>query len=74
MLTIARPLFPVGNHGWTEPGERLLVAAKPEDKVLLPPPGRRISLDPLDAELPQARWWPDTPWRTAEEAPIVSNQ
>ena len=63
----------MGNHGWTEPGERLLVKTKPEDKLLLPKPGERISLSPMDETLPQIAWWPKTPWRTAEEAPIKSN-
>ncbi len=74
MLPVHWSTFVMGNHGWTEPGERLLAAANPEDKLLLPTPGQRISLNPLEAELPQTRWWPDTPWRTAEEAPIVSHQ
>jgi L-ascorbate metabolism protein UlaG (beta-lactamase superfamily) len=74
MLPVHWSTFVMGNHSWTEPGERLLAAANPKDKLLLPKPGQRISLNPLDAELPQTRWWPDTPWRTAEEAPIVSHQ
>ena len=74
MLPVHWSTFVMGNHSWTEPGERLLAAANPEDHLILPTPGQRISLNPSDAELPQTRWWPDTPWRTAEEAPIVSHQ
>lgn len=74
MLPVHWSAFVMGNHGWTEPAERLLVKAKPEDKLLLPKPGERISLSPMAETVPQAPWWPKTPWRTAEEAPIQSNQ
>ena len=61
----------MGNHGWTEPGERLLAAATSSDGLVLPRPGRRLVFND-DADLPHAGWWPATPWRTAHQAQIVS--
>jgi hypothetical protein len=52
------------------PVERLLVAAsRAGARVAIPKPGERI----VPATPPRvARWWPDVPWRTAEQAPVVS--
>ena len=74
MLPVHWSTFVMGNHGWTEPGERLLAAATPADRLLLPKPGQRLQLEPIDAELPKERWWPSAPWRTSEQAPIQSSQ
>ena len=73
MLPVHWSAFVMGNHGWTEPAERLLVAATPEDNLLLPKPGERVSLMSQNDKLPQERWWPQESWRTAEQAPIKSN-
>ena len=63
--------FDLAMHAWTEPVERLLVAAeKAGVRVAVPRPGE--SIEP--ANPPQAaRWWPSIPWQTAEEAPVVSS-
>jgi L-ascorbate metabolism protein UlaG (beta-lactamase superfamily) len=72
LLPVHWATFVMGNHGWVEPGERLLAAARPEDGLLLPAPGQRLDLT-ID-DLTPRRWWPDAPWRTAAQAPIHSSK
>jgi L-ascorbate metabolism protein UlaG (beta-lactamase superfamily) len=71
LLPIHWGLFNLSTHAWTEPMERVLVAA--EDRgvtVLGPRPGE--SVEP--SHPPELRrWWPDLPWRTAEAYPVVSS-
>ena len=63
--------FDLAMHSWTEPVERLLVAAeKAGVPVAVPRPGE--SLEPA-APTQLTRWWPQVPWQTAEEAPVVSS-
>ncbi|MEL6615774.1 MAG: MBL fold metallo-hydrolase, partial [Bacteroidota bacterium] len=71
LLPVHWGTFNLALHGWTEPAERVLVAAQEAGLPLaLPKPGE--SIDPGDP--PEAvRWWPELPWQTAEEAPIVSS-
>ena len=71
LLPVHWSAFVMGNHSWTEPGERLLAAATPKDGLVLPRPGQRLVFDDV-ADLPRARWWPVSPWRSAKDAPIVS--
>jgi len=62
--------FHLALHGWTEPVERLLVAARAAGvAVAAPRPGQR--LDPARPPAPE-RWWPDAPWDTAAESPVRS--
>lgn len=63
--------FDLSTHGWTEPVERLLAEVdRTGIPVVVPRPGQ--SVEP--AEPPEVeRWWPDLPWRTAEEYPVVSS-
>ena len=65
-------LFRLAPHGWTEPVERVLAAARCTDTpVLTPRPGRSIeptALRPGDSE----RWWPAARWATAAQKPIVA--
>ncbi len=63
--------FDLALHGWTEPIERLLVAAKKAGvAVAVPQPGG--SVEPGNP--PEINpWWPTIPWQSAEEAPIVSS-
>jgi len=72
MLPVHWGLFNVALHGWTEPVERLLVAAESaQAHVVVPKPGQ--SFEP--AEPPTVdRWWPDLPWRAAEDYPIVATK
>ncbi|MCF8033504.1 MAG: MBL fold metallo-hydrolase [Desulfarculaceae bacterium] len=62
--------FNLAMHSWTEPVERLLAAAaKAGVAVVVPRPGQ--SVEPADPPQP-VRWWPALPWRSAEEALLVS--
>jgi L-ascorbate metabolism protein UlaG (beta-lactamase superfamily) len=71
MLPVHWGLFALASHGWTEPIERALTAARDAGAVVLSPrPGQ--SVEPT-VERPQERWWPTLPWRTAAEYPIVAD-
>ena len=71
LLPVHWATFDLALHGWTEPVERLLVAAdKLGVAVVVPRPGQ--SVEP--ASPPQlVRWWPQLPWQTAAEHPIISS-
>jgi len=72
MLPIHWGLFTLAYHGWTEPAERALAAADSAGvKLILPKPGQ--SIEPAAAPA-RERWWPDLPWATAAQHPIVSTQ
>ncbi len=83
-LPIHWGLFNLSTHGWTEPIERALVAAESKGVVLLAPkPGETIDIgkagvprseNRADPATGVQRWWPDLPWRTATEYPLVSSQ
>lgn len=63
--------FDLAFHAWTEPVERLLVeAGRRQVPVVVPRPGR--SFEPAEPPMVE-RWWPDVPWQSAEEHPIVSS-
>ena len=72
LLPVHWGLFNLAYHGWTEPAERVLVAAsKAGVNVAILMPGQ--SIEP--GALPRlTRWWPVVPWKTAEEDPIVASQ
>jgi L-ascorbate metabolism protein UlaG (beta-lactamase superfamily) len=71
MLPVHWGLFTLASHGWTEPIERVLVAARDAGAVVISPrPGQ--SVEPT-AERPQEHWWPTLPWRTGAENPIVAH-
>ena len=65
-------LFRLAPHGWTEPVERVLAAARCTDlPVITPRPGQTIeptALRPGDS----TRWWPAAHWSTASQTPIVA--
>ncbi|MFH2008743.1 MAG: MBL fold metallo-hydrolase [bacterium] len=64
--------FSLAPHGWTEPAERLWAAARRHRvAVAIPRPGQ--SVDPT-APPAVTRWWPNNPWQTAAEAPVVSSR
>ena len=72
LLPIHWGLFDLSSHGWTEPIERVVVAAQAAGiTIVSPKPGG--SFEPANPP-PITRWWPDLPWRTAQEAPIVSTK
>ncbi|GAB5536511.1 MAG: MBL fold metallo-hydrolase [Rubricoccaceae bacterium] len=62
-------MFDLAMHGWTEPAERIRVAAAARGiPVALPRPGESVTPD----SYPSDRWWPERPWQTAVEAPANS--
>jgi L-ascorbate metabolism protein UlaG (beta-lactamase superfamily) len=70
MLPVHWGLFDLALHGWTEPIERVLAAARAEGvRVIAPRPGELAEPSTFGAP---ARWWPDLPWRSATEAPVRS--
>ena len=72
MIPVHWGLIRLADHGWTEPPERVLAAAKCQGVgVLIPHPGE--SVEP--AEHPQiAPWWPHLPWRSQDLDPILSTK
>ena len=71
MIPVHWATFDLAMHSWVEPAERLLVAAKAANVPLsIPKPGQ--SLEPSNPP-PPGRWWPELPWQTVEEHPIVSS-
>lgn len=69
-LPIHWGLWSLAAHGWTEPAERVLAAAAKDGvRVAIPRPGESIEPAALP---PFVKWWPDLPWRTGEQDPIVS--
>jgi L-ascorbate metabolism protein UlaG (beta-lactamase superfamily) len=66
-------LFDLALHGWTEPVERVLVAARKYGvQVVTPAPGGSVEPAALAPGFDPSRWWPDVPWKTALEEPCVS--
>lgn len=71
MLPVHWGLFDLAIHGWTEPIERVLVAAQAAGvRVAAPRPGGRV--EPAQPD-PVKQWWPALPWLTATEAPVRSS-
>jgi hypothetical protein len=65
-------LFDLALHGWTEPVERVAVAARAAGvRLVTPRPGAsvRFASDTASSE----RWWPDVPWTPAAAAPVISS-
>jgi L-ascorbate metabolism protein UlaG (beta-lactamase superfamily) len=70
LLPVHWGLFNLSTHGWTEPAERVLAAAERRGvRVVLPRPGE--SFEPATAPAAE-RWWPEIPWKSAAQRPIVS--
>lgn len=71
MMPVHWGTFDLALHAWTEPAERLLVAAEAAGvPVVIPRPGQ--SVEPSHpTEL--VRWWPDVPWQTSQQHAIVSS-
>ena len=69
-LPIHWGMWDLATHNWTEPIERTIVAAEAARvPYVTPRPGG--SFEP-EAGLANERWWPEVPWKTAAEYPIVS--
>jgi L-ascorbate metabolism protein UlaG (beta-lactamase superfamily) len=72
LLPVHWGLFTLALHGWTEPIERVLAAAGERGQaVLVPRPGE--SIEP-EASPGLSRWWPELPWQTAAQHPIISTK
>ena len=70
MLPVHWGLFNLAMHGWTEPIERVLVAAAAKGvTVAAPRPGASFEPEQVPAVEP---WWPDVPWRGEAQYPIVA--
>ena len=71
MMPVHWGTFDLALHAWTEPVERLLVAAERAAVPLaIPRPGQ--SIEPSQPP-PLERWWPDVPWQTVEQHPVFSS-
>ncbi|MDJ0762899.1 MAG: MBL fold metallo-hydrolase [Myxococcota bacterium] len=71
MIPVHWGTFDLALHAWTEPAERVIVAAAEQAVPLaIPRPGE--SVEP-SKPLPLLRWWPSIPWQTAEQHPVVSS-
>ncbi|MDB4965456.1 MAG: hypothetical protein JWN44_1145 [Myxococcales bacterium] len=72
LLPIHWGLLTLAFHGWTEPIERAAVAAKQAGVMILTPrPGQPVE---PDAPPSPERWWPEVPWKSGAEDPIVSTK
>lgn len=72
LLPVGWGTFNLANHAWTEPVERLIVAAKRDAlSIVTPPPGG--SIEPGEGAK-ATRWWPDVPWKGEAETPIWSTK
>lgn len=72
MIPIHWGLFDLANHGWTEPVERSVAAAREAGVTLLTPkPGQSVEPE-VTRVLDQ--WWPEVPWQTAEQDPIETTR
>ncbi|MFA6958744.1 MAG: MBL fold metallo-hydrolase [Thermoanaerobaculia bacterium] len=63
--------FNLALHSWTEPAERAIAEANRLGvEIVTPRPGERID----SANMPKtSRWWPELPWQSVGEAPVVSS-
>lgn len=72
MIPVHWALIKLANHAWTEPVERVLVAARCRGvKVLVPRPGE--SIEPTQSPRPP-RWWPRMVWQSAGERPVTATK
>lgn len=71
MLPVHWGLFDLALHGWTEPIERVRVAARQAGiRLATPRPGDMI--EPTGA-VPDRPWWPQVPWEGVDVAPAWSS-
>ena len=72
LLPVHWALLKLARHGWTEPVERVLAAARCRGvDVLVPRPGEAVEPTTHPA---LARWWPAVPWQSAAESPLVATR
>lgn len=71
MMPVHWGTFDLALHAWTEPAERVLIAAEADGVTLVTPrPGQSVR---PEAPEPPSRWWPALPYHTVAEHPIVSS-
>ncbi|WP_197526005.1 MBL fold metallo-hydrolase [Gemmatimonas aurantiaca] len=71
LLPVHWGLFDLALHGWTEPIERVFVAAQAAQVTLaMPQPGAMIEPTAMGV---QPRWWPEVPWVPSNKAPVISS-
>lgn len=71
MMPIHWGTFDLALHAWTEPVERILAGAA-EKGIAVAVPRAGESVEPSNPpEL--VRWWPEIPWQSANEHPVVSS-
>ena len=70
MIPVHWGLFDLALHGWTEPAERVVAAAKVmEVSLSVLAPGQQFSF----GDVPSVnRWWPEQPWDTVAQGPAWS--
>jgi L-ascorbate metabolism protein UlaG (beta-lactamase superfamily) len=72
MIPVHWGLLNLAHHSWTEPVERVLARAKClHVDVLVPRPGESIEPTVFSDRV---RWWPQVPWRSAPEKPIIATR
>ncbi len=72
LLPVHWGTFQLAYHAWTEPIERVLAAGEATGAtIFVPRPGESFEPENLPT---QARWWPNVPWKTGSEDPIVSTR
>ena len=72
LIPIHWGLFTLAPHGWTEPVERVLAAAKCTGAtVMTPRPGESVEPETQSAS---TRWWPDVPWESGTQAAIIATR
>jgi len=70
MLPVHWGTFNLALHAWTEPPERIRVAAKKAGvDVVIPRPGESFTLESATPEI----WWPKVPWESVAETPVFSS-
>lgn len=70
MLPVHWGLFDLALHGWTEPMERVLIAAEKRGvTVATPRPGE--SVEPTEP-LRTSKWWPTVPFDSVQDSPAYS--
>jgi len=68
LLPVHWGLLTLAYHGWSEPMERVLSAAKKHEVVVYTPKPGQLLEPTLASSV--ARWWPALPWQTAEQDPL----
>jgi len=71
LLPVHWGLFDLALHGWTEPIERVLVAAQAAGVAVITPRAGDMVEPGVTSASP--RWWPHVPWTHAAEDPVWSS-